>query len=150
MSFNKNKTFCKETEDLLREWDMEELIPDFVEKQVDLEVLKNLTVDDINLLIECFGLRIRFRTKLNKWREDNDLPLVISSASRNERRTSTHLARRHFGNLQASEFFGRKYGENCDEMTERPRVSYTQNNNTYWSHNTVTLNLSGPFPNFFK
>lgn len=46
----------------------------FLEKCVDLEVLKCLTVHDIDKLIpqeEKFGLKIKFRQKLFEWRYQN-------------------------------------------------------------------------------
>ncbi|XP_037946095.1 uncharacterized protein LOC119678375 isoform X2 [Teleopsis dalmanni] len=147
MDSKENKTFCKETEDLLREWDMEELIPVFAEKQVDLEVLRNLTADDINLLIECFGLRIRFRTKLNEWRKYNDLLPSVRNISGND----TQLVRRDLEVIHTSETYGRNFAENIDitnEFMESPRVSYIQTNNIIWSNNT--FNLSGPFLDYCK
>ncbi|XP_037946096.1 uncharacterized protein LOC119678375 isoform X3 [Teleopsis dalmanni] len=134
MDSKENKTFCKETEDLLQ-------------KQVDLEVLRNLTADDINLLIECFGLRIRFRTKLNEWRKYNDLLPSVRNISGND----TQLVRRDLEVIHTSETYGRNFAEKFDAMNEimgSHQVSYTQNNNTTWSHNTFNLDL--PISNFFK
>ncbi|XP_071057324.1 uncharacterized protein [Onthophagus taurus] len=56
---------------LLEEWNLPDLITDFKEKGIDIEVLKVLTVQDVDNLIplDRFGLRIKFRQKLFEWKE---------------------------------------------------------------------------------
>nr|XP_022911994.1 uncharacterized protein LOC111422975 isoform X1 [Onthophagus taurus] len=58
---------------LLIKWNLPEFIDEFKEKGIDIEVLKELTISDVDNLIpyEKFGKRIKFRCNLFKWKEEN-------------------------------------------------------------------------------
>ncbi|XP_037946097.1 uncharacterized protein LOC119678376 [Teleopsis dalmanni] len=76
-----NKVFCSRTEKLLLEWDLQELIPEFRRKGINVEVLKSLSVEDIDLLIPeetRFGLRIIFKKKLREWKKQNNFGDISS------------------------------------------------------------------------
>lgn len=58
---------------LLLKWNMDNLIPEFSLKGIDLFCLKVMTPNDIASLIpaEKLGLRIKFRHYLLLWRNEN-------------------------------------------------------------------------------
>lgn len=68
-----NVVLVPEQQQLLINWGCEELLPDFIEKGIDIECFKEMTELDIQNLIPSskYGLRIKFRSRLLNWRKEN-------------------------------------------------------------------------------